>query len=771
KEKIRESVDIKETNIVLQGLPQDIYNLVNHSEDAKHIWDRVKILIQGSELSLQEQHEAHANEVRLSRQRYQDKITLVANYPTCLNPTRYYPQLSFATQQYYSPTTPQRSYDASMVQQLKYQPKLLLTLWWFINNHIKQPTFQQSYQAQTIQQPSQPSFSELDSGLVVPPFNRSNDPIAILNKALAFLSTAFSSCFRQTNNQLRTSSNPRNQATIQDRRVTVQTIQGRQTQRYANNKVRNTPTNRGVNRQGAASQARVIKCYNCQEEDDLDAFDSDYDDVPSAKAVLMANLSSYDSNVISEIAKIMGYGDYQLGNVTIMRVYYVESLGHNLFSVDQETKNLYTISLDDMLNSSTICLLSKASKTKSWLWHRRLSHLDFGTLNQLAKQGLVRGILKMKFEKDHLCSACSLGKSKKSSHKPKADDTNQEKLYLLHMDHCGHMRVNSINGKKYILVIIYDYSRFTWVKFLRSKDEAHEFVNRLLKTIMKMAESHINHLLRVLHNKTALSKDGIILCEDFGKLKPKADIDTPSTSNLSTEEQEQSPIISQGVKESPKTPHFHNDPLYETLHKDSTSQGSSSNVRSSHTPLELLEAMLESFWIKAMQEEIHEFERLQVWELVPCPDLIMLIKLKWIYKVKKDELGGVLKNKARLVAKEYHQEEGIHFEESFALVARLEAICIFIANAANKNMKIYQMDVKTTFLNGKLREVVYVSQPEGFVDQDNPNHVYWLKNALYGLKQAPRVWYDMLSSFLLSQEFSIGAVDAYFILKYILFKF
>nr|GEU63598.1 retrovirus-related Pol polyprotein from transposon TNT 1-94 [Tanacetum cinerariifolium]GEU81627.1 retrovirus-related Pol polyprotein from transposon TNT 1-94 [Tanacetum cinerariifolium] len=116
----------------------------------------------------------------------------------------------------------------------------------------------------------------------------------------------------------------------------------------------------------------------------------------------------------------------------------------------------------------------------------------------------------------------------------------------------------------------------------------------------------------------------------------------------------------------------------------------------------------------------------------------MVIKLKWIYKVKKDELGGLLKNKARLVAKGYHQDEGIGFEESFAPVARIEAIRIFIANAANKNMTIYQMDVKTDFLNGELREVVYVSQPEGLVDKDRPNNVHNLKNALNGLKQASR---------------------------------
>nr|GEV40671.1 retrovirus-related Pol polyprotein from transposon TNT 1-94 [Tanacetum cinerariifolium] len=148
-----------------------------------------------------------------------------------------------------------------------------------------------------------------------------------------------------------------------------------------------------------------------------------------------------------------------------------------------------------------------------------------------------------------------------------------------------------------------------------------------------------------------------------------------------------------------------------------------------------------------------------VWELVPRPDKVMLITLKWIYKVKLDELGGILKSKARLVACGYRQEEEIYFEESFASIARLEAIQIFLAYPAHKNMVVYQMDVKTVFLNGNLREEVYVSQPDGFVDQDNPNHVYKLKKALYGLKQAPRAWYDMLSSFLISQDFSKGSVD------------
>ncbi|GJX56430.1 retrovirus-related pol polyprotein from transposon TNT 1-94 [Tanacetum coccineum] len=140
-------------------------------------------------------------------------------------------------------------------------------------------------------------------------------------------------------------------------------------------------------------------------------------------------------------------------------------------------------------------------------------------------------------------------------------------------------------------------------------------------------------------------------------------------------------------------------------------------------------------------------------------DKVMVITLKWIYKVKLDELGGILKNKARLVARGYRQEEGIYFEESFVPGCKIRAYKGFSAFAAHMNMVVYQMDVKTAFLNGNLREEVYVSQPDGFVDPDNPNHVYKLKKALYGLKQAPRAWYDMLSSFLISQDLSKGLVD------------
>ncbi|GJZ60468.1 retrotransposon protein, putative, ty1-copia subclass [Tanacetum coccineum] len=273
------------------------------------------------------------------------------------------------------------------------------------------------------------------------------------------------------------------------------------------------------------------------------------------------------------------------------------------------------------------------------------------------------------------------------------------------------------------------------------------------------------------------------------------DQDAPSPSNSQTTPETQSPVISNDVEEENHdldVAHMNNDPFFGIPIPENDSEASSSSdviptivhtaaPNSEHvtkwtkdhpldniigelerpvsTRLQLYEqalfcyydafltsvepktykdALTQSCWIEAMQEELNEFERLEVWELVPRPDKVMVITLKWIYKVKLDELGGILKNKARLVARGYRQEEGIDFEESFALVARLDAIRIFLAFAAHMNMIVYQMDVKTAFLNGILREEVYVSQPDGFVDQDNPNHVYKLKKALYGLKQAPR---------------------------------
>ncbi|GJT55527.1 retrovirus-related pol polyprotein from transposon TNT 1-94 [Tanacetum coccineum] len=239
------------------------------------------------------------------------------------------------------------------------------------------------------------------------------------------------------------------------------------------------PSSRNMKNKVRVKKAKIVESKNANHSKPNHTWGFNATDIPSSSFLVMTVRFEND-----HIARIIGYGDYQLGNVTISRVYCVEGLrqGVDLLSGSRDT-NLYTISLEDMLKKSPICLISKASKTKSWLWHYRLSHLNFGTINKLVKDGLARGIPRHKFQKDHLCSACALGKSKKSSHQPKAEETNQEKLYLLHMDLCGLIRVASINEKRYILVIVDDYSRFTWVRFLRTKDEAPKTIIKCIKNI------------------------------------------------------------------------------------------------------------------------------------------------------------------------------------------------------------------------------------------------------------------------------------------------
>nr|GFB06096.1 retrovirus-related Pol polyprotein from transposon TNT 1-94 [Tanacetum cinerariifolium] len=176
-------------------------------------------------------------------------------------------------------------------------------------------------------------------------------------------------------------------------------------------------------------------------------------------------------------------------------------------------------------------------------------------------------------------------------------------------------------------------------------------------------------------------------------------------------------------------------------------------------PKNIKEAMADSAWIESMQEELHQFDQLDVWELVDRPLCKNFINMKWLWKNKRDEENTVICNKSRLVANGYAQKEGVDFEESFAPVAQLEAVRLYIAYAAHKSFTVYQMDVKTAFLYGPLKEDVYVNQPDGFVDPYHPDNVYRLKKALYGLKQALRPWYDELSNFLVSKGFSKGSID------------
>ncbi|GJT19258.1 hypothetical protein Tco_0877964 [Tanacetum coccineum] len=332
-----------ETNIVLQGLPQDIYNLVNHNEDAKQIWDRVKLLIQGSELSLQERESKLYDDfdtftsmpgepIHSYYMRFAQLINDIHTIGMTMKPLQVNTKFVKHLQPEWSKfvTDVKLAKDMHTTNLITLSAKSYYSLSSGSSTTILSTRFEKSYQAPAIHQPMQPSFPELDSGLVVLSFNPFDDLIASLNKAMAFLSITFASRFPQINNQLRTSSNPRNQTTIQDGRVTVQTVQGRQTQGYAKSvKNQKGPRITWFKEKMLLTEAlesgayldlkqlafladnedTVIPAQAYQEiislaafqADDLDAFDSDCDDVPSAKAVLMANLSSYDSDVLSDV--------------------------------------------------------------------------------------------------------------------------------------------------------------------------------------------------------------------------------------------------------------------------------------------------------------------------------------------------------------------------------------------------------------------------------------------------------------------------------------
>jgi len=182
-------------------------------------------------------------------------------------------------------------------------------------------------------------------------------------------------------------------------------------------------------------------------------------------------------------------------------------------------------------------------------------------------------------------------------------------------------------------------------------------------------------------------------------------------------------------------------------------------------PQSVCEALEDEFWTTAMQEELNQFVRNEVWTLVLRTNQMNVIGTKWVFKNKSDDSGIITRNKARLVAKGYNQAEGINYDETFTPVARLEVVRLLLAFACMSGFKLFQMEVKSAFLNGFVNEEIYVAQPPGFEDHKHPECVYKLKKALYGLKQVPRQWYERLSLFLLSHEYERGEVDKTLFIK------
>nr|GEU84615.1 retrovirus-related Pol polyprotein from transposon TNT 1-94 [Tanacetum cinerariifolium] len=436
-----------------------------------------------------------------------------------------------------------------------------------------------------------------------------------------------------------------------------------------------------------------------------------------------------------------------------------------------------------MTSSTPICLMAKASPTQAWLWHRRLSHLNFDYINLLSKKDVMIGLPKLKYVKDQLCSSCEVCKAKRSSFKTKVVPSLKGRLNLLHMDLCGPMRVASINGKKYILrtrlIVKSIHLKFNEIKEMFETSVANDTLGLVPQRQKASYYGNSGPVPQIQHvslsaDTTVPSQQELDLLfsplydEYFNAFNAEENNDNQVEDAQFQQDEFINPFCTP-IQEIAETSSRNIDKLnmhtfyqpYDFEYRwtkdhqlEQVRKNPSKPVQtrrqltidpkmcmftltvSTAEPKNIKDGIADSAWIKAMHEELHQFDRLQVWELVDKPFGKTIPKLK---------------------CKGYADKEGIDFEESFAPVARLEAVRICVAYAAHKS---YQMDVKMVFLNGPLKEEVYVAQPDGFVDPDHPKKVYRLRKALYGLKQAPRAWYDELSNFLMSKGFTKDADHA-----------
>nr|GEV45543.1 retrovirus-related Pol polyprotein from transposon TNT 1-94 [Tanacetum cinerariifolium] len=407
-----------------------------------------------------------------------------------------------------------------------------------------------------------------------------------------------------------------------------------------------------------------------------------------------SKIGNVERNLVEIVLFIVDFGcsKHMTGNLKLL-INFVEKflgLNHNLFSVGQfcdadlevsfqkstcyirdlrgndlltgsRGTDLYSITLQDTFSPNPICLMAKATSSQAWLWHCRLSHLNFDTINLLSKNDIGIGLPKLKFVKDHLCSSWY---------------STQSRAYRI------------FNKRTRVIV---------------------ETIHVNFDELPQMASNHVSSDLVPKCQSTALEHDSL-------SPGPQCQENVAQTDRTVTTLNELDLLFSL---------------MFAELLNGSTQVVSkSSDISAADAP--------------------NQLDRLL------CKNVI---NMKWLWKNKHNKENTVIRNKSRLMAKGYAQKEGVDFKESFAPVARLEAVWLFIAYAAHKSFTVYQIDVKTTFLYGPRKEEVYVNQPDSFVDPYHSDKVYRLKKAMYRLKQAPRAWYDELSNLLVSKEFSKGSID------------
>ncbi|GJS43487.1 retrovirus-related pol polyprotein from transposon TNT 1-94 [Tanacetum coccineum] len=551
--------------------------------------------------------------------------------------------------------------------------------------------------------------------------------------------------------------------------------------------------------------------------------------------------------------KHLGKGTISNDSLKIDNVEHVDNLGFNLLSIGQicdnkckvtfsehdseitkngkvigrgiRKKGLYVMKLGNKPKDQ-ICLAT--IDENSTLWHRRLGHANMRLIQSLASKELVRNLPKLKFDQ-HFCDACKIGKQAHASHKANNIVSTTRCLELLHMDLFGPSAVRSYGGNRYTLVIVDDYSRYTWTRFLKNKTEAFDqfeifskrIQNQLGCTIVSIRTDHGREFdnevqfgefcnangktpyelfrgrkptldyFRVFGRKCFIlntkdyftkfdpksyegvllgysqnSKAYIILNKHTRKIEESLNVtfdETPppsKTSPLVDDDLDEEEAIREikkknlenviedetlEIDEIVNIKESRNHPLenvignfnQRTLRSQAQNQSNFFCFISTVEPKNMNDALGDKSWIVAMQEELNQFIANDVWELVPQPKNMEIIGTKWVFRNKLDENGVVSRNKARLVAQGYNQQEGIDYDETYAPVARLESIRILLAYVCALDFKLFQMDVKSAFLNGFINE----------------------EKALYGLKQAPKAWYDRLKAFLIKHEYKMGMVD------------